>query len=71
MTIKWYCSENGQSELEISPNYLRNTLLFMVNESGGIPTICELDLEDVDEVIEMLKFLSAKVDEFDKQKLSK
>ena len=71
MTIKWYCSKNGQSELEISPNYLRNTLLFIVKESGGITIICELDLEDVDEVIEMLKFLSEKVEQFDKQKLSK
>lgn len=71
MTIKWYCSENGQSELEITPNYMRNTLLFMIDERGGIPTSCELDLDDVDELIEMLKFLSEKVEEFDKQKLNK
>lgn len=43
----------------------------MIDERGGIPTSCELDLDDVDELIEMLKFLSEKVEEFDKQKLNK
>jgi hypothetical protein len=69
MTIKWCCSENGQSELGISPNYLRNSVLFMLNEQGGYSSLCELDLDTVDEVIEMLQMLSKKIDDNESKKL--
>jgi len=70
MTIKWCCSEKGESELGISPNYLRNSVLFMVNEDGGTLSLCELDLDTVDEVIEMLKMLSKKIDDNESKKLN-
>ena len=41
----------------------------MLNEQGGTLSICELDLDTVDEVIEMLQMLSKKIDDFESKKL--
>ena len=63
MTIKFYCQKNDGS-LEVVPNYTNNTIQFFINEHSGYETVCELNFEDVDDLIEMVKFLKSKIQEY-------
>ena len=62
MTIKFYCQTKDGS-LEVVPNYTNNTIQFFINEHSGYETGCELNFEDVDDLIDMVKLLKSKIQE--------
>jgi hypothetical protein len=61
MTIKFYC-RTKDGNLEVVPNYTNNTIQFFI-ESQECETGCELDFEDVDDLMEMVKLLKSKIQE--------
>jgi len=60
MTIKFYCQTKDGS-LEVVPNYTNNTIQFFINERSGCETGCELNFEDIDDLIEIVKLLKSKI----------
>jgi hypothetical protein len=62
MTIKFYCQTKDGS-LEVVPNYTNNTIQFFIKEPSGYETGCELNFEDIDDLIEMVKLLKSKIQE--------
>jgi len=60
MTVKFY-SEDGETSIELAPNYQKSTIDCWLQKDDEIPLCVSLDIEDVDEMIEVLKWLSTKV----------
>ena len=69
MTINWHCSEDGANTIGVSPNYVRGTIQFNIDEYGGQLNIVELDLDDANELSQMIEMLIEKLEEFEKSKL--
>jgi hypothetical protein len=65
MNVKWYCNSNNGSSFEIAPDYADKAVSFFIESDHGMVEHCALRLDELTEVIDMLKLLAKKIEDFD------